>query len=196
MKGYAYISFLCLTLMVSYTTQAQNKRIIYYSVEITNNDTIINALLPETTVFAPMVFKTEKEYKDYAKLVRDVKKTLPYAKLVSKSIIEIYEFMETLPDKKAQKKHLEASQKYLMEEYKPKMKKLTKNQGKILFKLIDRETNTSTYNIVKALIGPFKATLYNSLAGLFGHNMKTEYDPEGKDWMIERIVIEIEQGTL
>ena len=83
-----------------------------------------------------------------------------------------------------------------MAEYKPKMKKLTKNQGKILVKLIDRQTNSSTYDIVKSLVGPFKATVYNTFAGLFGNNLKTEYDPGGKDQMIERIVIEIEQGKL
>lgn len=83
-----------------------------------------------------------------------------------------------------------------MDSYKPKMKKLTKNQGKILVKLIDRQTNSSAYDIIKSLTGGIKATIYNTFAGIFGNNLKTQYDPNGKDKMIERIVIEIEQGTL
>lgn len=143
-----------------------------------------------------MKFRNDKERMEYTKLVRDVKKTYPYARLVAQNIIETYEFMETLPNEKARKKHLSEAQKFIMAEYKPKMKKLTKNQGKILIKLIDRQTNSTTYDIVKSLIGPFKATIYNTFAGVFGNSLKAEYDPNGKDWMIERIVIEIDQGTL
>ena len=175
---------------------SQNKRIIYYSVEIVNKDTIINVVLPQTIVYPPLVFKNEKERLAYVKLVRDIKKTLPYAKQVSQNIIETYEMMETFPDKKSKQKHLKNAQKYIMEEYKPKMKKLTKNQGRILVKLIDRQTNSSAYDIVKSLMGPVKATFYNTMAGVFGNDLKTEYDPEGKDKLMERIVIQIEQGTL
>lgn len=172
------------------------KKVIYYTATFEKGDTIYNAYLPETIVFGPLRFKNDKERMEYTKLVRDVKKALPYANMVSQNIIETYEMMETLPDKKTKQKHLEQAQNYIMAEYKPKMKKLTKNQGKILVKLIDRQANSSTYDIVKSLVGPFKATVYNTFAGLFGNNLKTEYDPGGKDQMIERIVIEIEQGKL
>lgn len=164
--------------------------------QIVRGDTIIKGYLPYIYVFPPLKFKNEKERTEYTKLVRDVKKTLPYAKQVSRSIIETYEFMETLPDEKAKQKHLEEAQKFIMKEYKPKMKKLTKNQGKILVKLIDRETNSSAYDIVKALVGSFKATFYNTFAGLFGNSLKTQYDPDNKDKMIERIALQIEQGSL
>lgn len=173
-----------------------NSRKIRYSFQVISGDTIFNGYLPETIVYQPLRFKSDKERLKYTKLVRDVKKTLPYAKQVAYSIIETYEFMEILPDKKAKQKHLEEAQKAIMKEYKPKMKKLTKNQGKILVKLIDRQTNSSAYSIIKSLVGSFKATMYNTFAGLFGNSLKTQYDPEGKDKMIERIVTEIEQGTL
>ncbi len=176
--------------------QLKAQRTIYYSVQIVQGDTVYNALLPETVVFPALKFKNDKERLEYTKLVRDVKRTLPYAKQITQSIIETYEFMEILPNKKAKQKHLEATQKYIMATYKPKMKKLTKNQGKILVKLIDRETNSSAYDIVKSLVGPLKATVYNTFAGVFGNSLKTEYDPEGKDKMIERIIVEIQQGTL
>lgn len=175
---------------------AQNNKQILYYYEVVSGDTIINARIPQIVVYEPLVFKNERENIEYIKLVRDVRKTLPYAKLVANNIIETYEVMQTLPDKKSKQKHLEEAQKFMMETYKPKMKKLTKTQGKILVKLIDRETNSSAYEIVKSLVGGFKASVYNTLAGAFGNNLKTGYDPEGKDKMIERIVTEIEQGTL
>ncbi len=105
--------------------------------------------------------------------------------------------METLPTEKEKQKYLEDVQKFMMDEYKPpQMKKMTKNQGKILVKLVDRECNTSSYNIVKAIVGSFKAGVYQTFAGLFGNSLKTKYDPEGKDAEIEAIVIQIEQGTV
>jgi len=196
-KKYIYLIFIVLlTVLPVPEIKSQGKRVIYYTASVVNGDTIYNAYLPEAVIFPRLVFKSDKERLEYTKLVRDVKKTLPYANQVAKSIIETYEFMELLPDKKAKQKHLEAAQKYIMDEYKPKMKKLTKNQGKILVKLIDRQTNSSAYDIVKSLLGPLKATFYNTFAGLFGNSLKTQYDPEGKDKMIERIVIEVEQGTI
>lgn len=194
MQKYICILFLSL-LCISYT-QAQNSKLIHYTFSVVKGDTLFNAYIPEVVVFTPLRFKNEQERLEYTKLVRDVKITLPYAKQVAQNIIETYEFMETLPDKKAKQKHLEQTQKFIMDSYKPKMKKLTKNQGKILVKLIDRQTNSSAYDIVKSLTGGFKATVYNTFAGVFGNNLKTQYEPNGKDKMIERIVIEIEQGTL
>lgn len=191
-----FASILLLYILCMFYTQAQDRKIIRYTFEVVKGDTIFKAYLPEAIIFPPLHFKNEKERLEYTKLVRDVKVTLPYAKQVAQNIIETYEFMETLPDKKAKQKHLEQTQKFIMDSYKPKMKKLTKNQGKILVKLIDRQTNSSAYDIVKSLTGGFKATVYNTFAGVFGNNLKTQYDPNGKDKMIERIVIEIEQGTL
>jgi len=163
---------------------------------IVENDTIPMFSLRPVHVFSPMKFKDKKERMQYTKLVRDVRKTYPYARMISSSIIETYEYMQTLPDDKTRQKHLEEVQKYMMDEYKPKMKKMTKNQGKILMKLVDRECNTSSYNIVKALLGSFRADVYNTFAGLFGNSLKVKYDPDGKDADIERIVIQLEEGTL
>lgn len=163
---------------------------------IVDNDTIPMFGLRPVHVFAPLKFKNKKERMEYTKLVRDVRKTYPYARMISSSIVETYEYMQTLPDDKARQKHLEEVQKYMMDEYKPKMKKMTKNQGKILMKLVDRQCNTSSYTIVKALLGSFRADVYNTFAGLFGNSLKVKYDPQGKDADIERIVIQLEEGTL
>lgn len=163
---------------------------------VTGNDTIPMFSLRPVHVFPPYKFKNKKERTEYTKLVRDVRKAYPYAKMVASSIIETYEYMETLPDEKTKQKHLEEVQKYMMEQYKPELKKMTRNQGKILIKLIDRECNTSSYNIVKSLLGDLRAGFYNVFAGMFGNSLKTKYDPEGKDREIENIVLQIEEGTI
>ncbi len=163
---------------------------------IYEGDTIAVMQLRPVHVFAPLKFKNNKERQAYSKLVRDVKVAYPYAKKVASSIIETYEYMETIPTEKAKQKYLEDVQKFMMSEYKPKMKKMTRTQGKILIKLIDRECNTPSYNIVKALVGSFKAGVYNTFASLFGNSLKSEYEPYGKDASIEAIVVQIEQGTI
>ncbi|MDR1883445.1 MAG: DUF4294 domain-containing protein [Prevotella sp.] len=163
---------------------------------IYEGDTIAVVRLKPVYIFAPIKFRNNKERQEYSRLIRDVKIAYPYARTIASSIIETYEYMETLSNGKAKQKYLEDVQKFMMAEYKPKMKKMTKNQGKILVKLIDRECNTPSYNIVKALAGSFKAGVYNAFAGLFGNSLKTQYDPNGKDAAIEAIVIQIEQGTI
>ncbi len=163
---------------------------------VSNGDTIPYFQLPQVDVFAQRKFKDEKERQQYSKLVRDVRKAYPYARIIATSIIETYEYMETMPDEKERQKHLEEVQKYMMSRYKPEMKKMTKAQGKILIKLVDRECNVQAYSIVKALLGSLKAGVYNMFAGMFGNSLKTRYDPQGEDAMIEEIVLQIEQGTI
>ncbi|EGK01941.1 MAG: DUF4294 domain-containing protein [Prevotella sp.] len=192
------LSVLCLLLLLSVSVKSQDEKPKTYIdiAAIYEGDTIAVVQLKPVYIFGQIKFKNNKERQEYSKLVRDVKIAYPYAKTIAYSIIETYEYMETLPTEKAKQKYLEDVQKYMMAEYKPKMKKMTKNQGKILVKLIDRECNTPSYNIVKALVGSFKAGVYNAFAGLFGNSLKTKYDPNDKDASIEAIVIQIEQGTI
>lgn len=192
------LSILCLFLLLFSSAKSQDAKPKTYIdiAAIYEGDTIAVVNLKPVYIFAQLKFKNNKERQEYSKLVRDVKIAYPYAKTIAYSIIETYEYMESMPTEKAKQKYLEDVQKYMMAEYKPKMKKMTKNQGKILVKLIDRECNTPSYNIVKALVGSFKAGVYNAFAGLFGNSLKTQYDPYGKDASIEAIVIQIEQGTI
>lgn len=189
---------MCLFLLLSVSVRSQEEKPKTYIdvAAIYEGDTIAVVNLKPVYIFAPIKFKNNKERQEYSKLVRDVKIAYPYARTIAYSIIETYEYMESLSGEKAKQKYLEDVQKFMMAEYKPKMKKMTKNQGKILVKLIDRECNTPSYNIVKALVGSFKAGVYNAFAGLFGNSLKTQYDPNGKDAAIEAIVIQIEQGTI
>ena len=159
-------------------------------------DTIPTLRLPTVYVFKPLKFKNKKQEREYNRLVHNVKKTLPIAKEVNRAIIETYEFLQTLPDEKSREKHLKMVEKGVKEQYTPRLKKLTFSQGKLLIKLINRETNSSSYEVVKAFLGPFKAGFYQAFAALFGASLKKEYHPEGEDILIEQIIILVENGQI
>ena len=159
-------------------------------------DTIPCITLRNIYVYPEVKFKTQRQRKQYNKLIRDVKKTLPLAKEIRKAIIETYEYMETLPNEEARQAHIGRVEKGLKKQYTPKMKKLTFSQGKLLIKLVNRECNLSSYQLVKAFMGPFKAGFYQTFAALFGASLKKEYHPDNEDRMIEQIIVLVENGLL
>lgn len=159
-------------------------------------DTLLWVQLRDIYVFKPLVFKNEKEKREYDRLVYNVKKTLPIAKEVNQAIIETYEYLQTLPTEKEKQKHIKKIEKGLKEQYTPRLKKLTLSQGKLLIKLVDRETNQSSYELTKAFLGSFRAGFYQVFAGLFGASLKKEYDPTGEDKLTERVVLLVENGQL
>jgi hypothetical protein len=168
----------------------------YYRAVIEDKDTIPVINLKEIIVYPPLQFKNEKERIAYSRLVRDVKITLPYAKMVYNTLIETYEYIQTLPDEKSQNQHLKRMEKELFQQYKPELKQLTLTQGKLLIRLVDRECKQSSYQLVSAVLGKFRASFWNLFAGMFGANLKTEYDPKEQDGMTERVVVLVERGLL
>lgn len=168
----------------------------YQRAILEGNDTVAVVNLRDVVVFPELKFKNEKEKVKYTKLVRDVKRAYPYAQLIYETLIETYEYMETLPDDKSRQQHLERMEKELFKQYKPELKKLTFSQGKLLIKLIDRQCNQSSYNLLKAYLGSFRAGFWNIFAGLFGASLKTTYDPYGEDAMTERVVVLVERGLI
>ncbi len=161
-----------------------------------DGDTIPCVRLPTVYIFKPLKFKNKRQANQYYKLVRDVKKVLPISKEINRAIIETYEYMMTLPDEKARQKHMKAVEKSVKEQYTPRMKKLTFAQGKLLIKLIDRQTHSTGYELVKAFMGPFKAGFYQAFAALFGASLKKHYDPAGDDALTERVILLVESGQL
>lgn len=159
-------------------------------------DTIPFVDLPTVYVFKPLKFKNKREMAKYYKLIRDVKKVLPISKEINRAIIETYEYMMTLPNEKARQKHMKAVEKSLKEQYTPRMKKLSFAQGKLLIKLVDRQTHSTGYELVKAFMGPFKAGFYQTFAALFGASLKKQYDPAGDDALTERVILMVENGQL
>ena len=161
-----------------------------------HGDTIWTYLMPELPVYKPMVFKSKKERQKYDRMVMNVKRVLPLAKKVNMMLCETYEVLETLPTKQAKDEHIKLIEREIKKQYTPEMKKLTFTQGKLLIKLVDRECNQSSYEIVKAFLGPARATFYQIFAWTFKASLKKEYDPNGEDAQIERIVRQIEVGQL
>lgn len=159
-------------------------------------DTIPWVQLPTVHVFKPLKFKNDKERAEYYKLVRNVKRVYPIAREINRTILETYEYLQTLPNEKARQRHIKNVEKGLKEQYTPRMKKLSFTQGKLLIKLVDRQSNQTSYDLVKAFMGPFKAGFYQTFAALFGASLKKEYDPTGDDKLTERVVILVESGQI
>lgn len=159
-------------------------------------DSIPNIILPTLNKYPPKQFRTERERQEYTRLVRNIKKVLPLAKTARHTIIETYDYLQTLPDKKAREEHLKAVEKGLKRQYGPLARRMSKTQGRILVKLIDRECDQTGYAIAKAFVGVMKANVYQGIAFLFGQSLAKHYDPEGEDAEIERIVRQVESGQL
>lgn len=191
------ILFVSFPLLSAFAQNPEKQKGFLVPMCIYEGDTIPCIQLRDVYIFKPMIFKNEKEKKNYDKLVRNVKKTLPLSREIYKIVLETYEYLQTLPNEKAKDKHIKAVEKGLKEQYTPQMKKLTFSQGKMLIKLIDRQCNQSSYELVKAFMGPFKAGFYQTFAALFGASLKKQYDPtKGEDMMIEQIILLVDNGQI
>ena len=147
-------------------------------------------------VYPQLTFKNKKQAQSYMRLVTNVKKVLPIAKEARQMLIETTEFLDMLPDEKSKQEHIKRVEDDIFRTYKPKMKKLTYSQGKLLIKLIDRECNSSSYDMIKAFMGPVRAGFWQVFAWGFGASLKKEYDPQGVDRLTERVVLMVEAGQI
>ena len=147
-------------------------------------------------VFPPVEFSSKRQAQAYMRLVKNVKTVLPIAKEANMIMMETAEYLETLPSKAAKEEHMKRVEKSIMQEYKPRMKKLTYSQGKLLIKLIYRESHSSGYELIQAFLGPVRAGFYQAFAWAFGASLKKEYDAEGIDRLTERVVLWVEAGQL
>ena len=161
-----------------------------------NGDSIQYMEMNNIYVYPNLTFKNSKQAAAYNRLVKNVKTVLPIAKEVNQIIVETYEYLETLPDKKSKDEHMKRVEKSIFKEYKPRMKKLTYSQGKLLIKLVYRECDSRSYDIIKAFLGPIRAGFYQAFASLFGASLKKDYDAEGTDRLTERVVLMVEAGQL
>jgi hypothetical protein len=170
----------------------------YHFIEPATGDTLAMLVFNPIVIYPRERFRNKNEEKLYWKTVRDVKKTLPYAKLISSTLLETYEYIDTYQTQKQKQAYLKRFEKELFNQYKPQMKKMTKSQGKMLIKLINRETNQSSYSIVKAFLGTFRAGFWQTFSKFFGASLKAGYhtNKNKQDAMIERTCIRVEQGAL
>lgn len=159
-------------------------------------DSIQYVELNNIWVYPQPVFKNAKQRMAYNRLVYNIKKVLPIAKEVNRIIIETGDYLDMLPNKKAKDEHMKKVEADIIKEYKPRVKRLTYSQGKLLIKLVYRECNNSSYDLVKAFMGPIRAGFWQSVAWLFGASLKKDYDPNHVDRLTERIVRQVEAGQI
>lgn len=195
------LSFLCLLLCLTSIVVAQSRRdtvlVVDIPAELYGQDSI---LLPEVLVtqkHRPRRLSAE-ERQAYWRRIRDVKKTLPYAKYIAQTIIETYEYTESLPSEEERKAHWKRVERELKAEMEPKMRKLTLRQGKLLMQLVERQTGQTSYDLLRTFIGGWRAWWWNGFAKLLGANLKTPYLPEEveNDVVTERIVRLVELGLI
>ncbi|MEI7500834.1 MAG: DUF4294 domain-containing protein [Bacteroidota bacterium] len=166
------------------------------SIKIIDGDTVALIDIKPVVIFPPIKVETRRELVRYDRLVHNVKKVYPYAKLAGQKLLAYKTILDTIPTERARKLFIKKVEKELENQFGDEIKDLSFSQGKILIKLIYRETGNSTFDIVKELRGGFTAFIWQTLARIFGYNLKTNYDPGGSDQAIEQIVLMIEAGAI
>lgn len=162
---------------------------------VVNGDTMASVLLPPVLIVDKHIFKSKQQEKRYWRLVYNVKKVLPYARMAGQKY-------KTLNEQLVNKS--EGEKKFLMKRVENEIKRefgkdienMTYTQGRILLKLIDRETGVTAYDLVKELRGTFPAFFWQSVSLMFDNNLKSEYDPQGDEKEIESIVLLVDRGML
>ncbi|KPK80678.1 MAG: hypothetical protein AMS27_16425 [Bacteroides sp. SM23_62_1] len=188
-------------LFISYSVYSQDSirtsRDIYIARGIIlDGDTIWVSEIDEVYIFPEKSFNNFWQRRRYTRLIINVKKAYPWAKLAGETLEEVNAHLQTLETEKEQKEYLKKTERELLDNYTEDLKKLTITQGKILIKLVFRETGATSYDLVEFYRGKFSAFFWQALARLFGSNLKLGYDPHGEDRLIEEIVILIENGQL
>jgi len=163
---------------------------------IVDGDTIPNVSIEEVIIFPRLVFKNRYRARRYRKLERDVKRAYPYAIYAKSKLDEMENEFLNLETEKEKKKYIKSIEKQLMDEFGNELKKLTITQGRILLKLIDRETGNTSYVLLKELRGSVSAVFWQAIARLFGSDLKSQYDSQGDDFLMERVVRMIEAGQI
>lgn len=161
---------------------------------VSHGDTVF--VLPTVYAFPPMKFKNKREEKFYWCTVRDVKKVLPYSKLINTLVQEVNDTLMRIPTKKERDRYMRQWEKTTYRKYYKEFTHMTLNQGKLLIRLVDRECQTSSYELIRAYRGSFSAGFYQMFAKLFGADLKSKFGTGRNDKIIERIIILVEAGQL
>ena len=177
--------------------QAHNafKGTVVYA-RVIDGDTVPMIQLPEFRFATAKFHRSSEDFVRWERLKRNVKKVYPYAVTARLRMEEYNNQLAAVKNKKQKKVYLKEAEEKLKAEFEDDIKNMTVTQGVILIKLIDRETGNSSYSLVHDLKGGFNAFMWQSVARIFGHNLKSKYDPTGEDREIEEIVQMIQRGDL
>jgi Domain of unknown function (DUF4294) len=198
----AMLKWLNLCLFVSITLSAigQVKELPSYNYDAkvltAESDSIFHIVLPEILIYPQRKDWSRKALHQYTILEMRVLKVYPIAKVAAMKLKEYNSVYVTFKSDRERKDYVKKIEKDLYSEFESEIRTMSIAQGRILIKLIDRETGQSSYEIIKEFKGGFSAFFWQGIARLFGHNLKSEYDAANEDKMIEYIVWQIDQGLL
>lgn len=199
MKTWTHIIIIFLFCKSLYAQDTKTKRadtLNIFPVTTIDGETIPLLTLEEVEVFAHPKFTKKRYARRYSRLVKNVKKVYPYAIFIKGELDQINDHLMILEDDKEKKKYLKQVQKDIVGEFESDVRKMTFTQGKILIKLIDRETGETSYEWLKEMRGNLFAGFWQTVARIFGNDLKAEFDATGEDRKIEQIVRMIDAGLI
>lgn len=191
MKPFLLVLFIC---SIQFFAFGQQQNV--YRAKVVGKDTVLLIELQTVVVFQHRTVKTAKEQKRYNRLVYNVRKVYPYAKLAGEKMRQYDALLREAKNESQRRRLMKKAEDELRAEFEMKLRNFTFSQGRILIKLIDRETKFNTYALLSDLRGTVSAVLWQGVGRMFGYNLKAEYDPNGEDREIEEIVKLIEMGVL
>lgn len=175
------------------TTHARSDSLM---IQVHGNDTLYMAYLHDVYVYPPLRFKNKRQERFYWKTVRDVKKTLPYAKMITKDMAYADAQLATLQDPKERRRWWKQYERQLYKKYEKDFRGMYASQGQMLMKLMDRESDRTSYELIKQYRGKASANWWQFVAKLFKNDLKEGYDAKDKDQIIERVITLVEAGQL
>ncbi|KGN80491.1 hypothetical protein HW49_05445 [Porphyromonadaceae bacterium COT-184 OH4590] len=178
------------------TTESPSGNIMMSHAIILEGDTVPYFVLPIYYCYPPLKFKNKKEENFYWRTVRDVKKVLPYLKHIRKVIEQTNQTLMLLPDKASRDAYMRNFEKRIYKENEESFKELTLNQGKLIIRLLDRETSSTSYELIRAYRGSFSAGLWQMFAVVLGADLKSRFGTKDEDAVIERVINLVEAGQL
>lgn len=187
---------LCTLLMAGVCTAQVGSRGQVLEAVVYGGDTIVRVELPEARVSGRLDRRAMRRQEEYNKLMRNLLKVYPYAQVTGELLREYEHDLSLIRRDSDRELYLKLAEAELRAEFEAELKELTMSQGRLLIKLIDRETGRTSYSLVKELKGSFQAFVWQGLAKLFGQDLKSDYDPMGEDRYVEHIVQRIERGEL
>lgn len=198
---FACTAVLFFLMQVAHTQERPDDSLTIEDLKILNQmvrdgDTLLHATIEEVYIYPVPQFSNRRDLRRYRRLVYNLKIVYPYAILAADKLDELNEVFVELETERERKRFVKQVESELKEEFEGELKSLTITQGRLLIKLIDRETGNTSYELVRELRGSFSAFFWQAIARLFGSNLKAEFDAEGEDKLIDQIVQLIENGQI
>jgi hypothetical protein len=182
----------------NYGNLTAHSRIRYFVAE--NGDTLPMVVVAPVFCFAKTRFRSDnarrRYYEQYYKMIYNLKITYPYAQILRQRLMEIESHVAQLPTERQRKAYIKQVEQQLMAEFKPVARKMTISQGKMLIKLVNRQTGKTGYTILKELKGSINAFFWQAVARMFSQSLKSEFDPENDDKLLAELIFLYENGYL